>query len=111
MNPSPPRKTLSLKKPASAAHEDAREPQRKRSGARARQVALQARAQNQAPEAPTAGDDRRPQPRPARSRRTEHFDLFAPCPQGLEQALALELEALGYEGVREGRAGCHFRAD
>ncbi len=110
MNPSPPRKTLSLKKKTSAA-EDPREPQRKRAGARARQVALQARAQSQAPGAPAADDDRRPQPGPARSRRTEHFDLYAPCPQGLEQALALELEALGYEGVREGRAGCHFRAD
>uniref|UniRef100_UPI0033415B49 THUMP domain-containing protein n=1 Tax=Castellaniella defragrans TaxID=75697 RepID=UPI0033415B49 len=46
-----------------------------------------------------------------RPREAEVFDLFAPCPHGLEPALALELEALGYDAVHAGRAGCHFRAD
>ena len=41
----------------------------------------------------------------------ERYRLFAPCPQGLEEALALELQALGYENVLAGRAGCHFDAD
>lgn len=38
-------------------------------------------------------------------------DIFASCPQGLEEALAAELQALGYDDVRTGRAGCHFRAN
>ena len=41
----------------------------------------------------------------------ELYRLFAPCPQGLEEALSLELKALGYENVLTGRAGCHFDAD
>ena len=41
----------------------------------------------------------------------ERYRLFAPCPQGLEEALSLELQALGYENVQAGRAGCHFDAD
>lgn len=48
-------------------------------------------------------------PRPPRI--AETFQIFAPCPHGLEEALALELQALGHEAVRAGRAGCHFRAD
>lgn len=41
----------------------------------------------------------------------EIFAMFAPCPVGLEQALAAELTALGYEHVEPTRAGCHFEAD
>lgn len=41
----------------------------------------------------------------------EIFPIFAPCPMGLEEALAAELVALGYEQVRTTRAGCHFEAD
>ncbi|WP_276808155.1 THUMP domain-containing protein [Castellaniella defragrans] len=48
---------------------------------------------------------------PRQPRRAETFEVFAPCPHGLEEALALELQALGYEAVRAGRAGCHFQAD
>ncbi len=149
MSDKPSRKTLVLKdKPAPAAGD--REAPRKRSGARARQVALQERAHGQSSEAqrppadgPRAqreparrepvrresgrhesarhGPGRRPEggsaseaqaPRRARApRAAEVFELFAPCPHGLEEALALELEALGYDAVRAGRAGCHFRAD
>lgn len=42
---------------------------------------------------------------------TEIFQIFAPCPLGLEEALGAELSALGYEQVQTTRAGCHFVAD
>lgn len=42
---------------------------------------------------------------------TEIFGVFAPCPMGLEEVLAAELTALGYENVQPVRAGCHFEAD
>jgi putative N6-adenine-specific DNA methylase len=42
---------------------------------------------------------------------TEIFHIFAPCPTGLEEALAAELSALGYAQVQPTRAGCHFVAD
>lgn len=41
----------------------------------------------------------------------ESFSIFAPCPIGLEQALAAELEALGFEQVQVARSGCSFKAD
>lgn len=61
-----------------------------------------------------AGQDR-PARMSRRSRRVlgpaETFAVFAPCPQGLEAALAAELEALGFEDVQPARAGAHFTAD
>ncbi len=49
---------------------------------------------------------------PVRSHRLDEvFGVFAPCPQGLEEVLSTELQALGYEHVKAGRGGCHFRAD
>lgn len=63
----------------------------------------------QAREVPVA---RRPASRRAPApRRNETFKVFAPCPHGLEEALYAELEALGYQGLRQGRAGCHFESD
>ena len=64
---------------------------------------------------PASGEDtpriqRKPRV-PRAPRIAETFPVFAPCPHGLEEALALELQALGYAGVRPGRAGCHFDAD
>ena len=144
-----PRKTLTLAgkpraRPAGASRE---EPEtRKRSGARARQIAQQERAREKAQrlaQAPAGGAPARPadpptdavqpplaarehddqdraatQPavstraRRARSARpAETFTLFAPCPQGMEVALAAELQALGFEDVQAGRAGAGFRAD
>ncbi len=44
-------------------------------------------------------------------RSNETFQVFAPCPLGLEEALHAELEALGYQNLRKGRAGCHFETD
>ncbi|TCT08557.1 THUMP domain-containing class I SAM-dependent RNA methyltransferase [Paralcaligenes ureilyticus] len=48
-------------------------------------------------------------PRPAAQ--AEIFPVFAPCPQGIEEALAAELQALGFDQVQTARAGCHFMAD
>lgn len=100
----------------------------RRSGARARQAAilerereqqqrLQEREQLDARQtaAPEEAPRRRPGRRPVKEAggrdMTTIFNIFAPCPQGLEDALAAELQALGYEQVKAGRAGCHFQAD
>jgi len=48
-------------------------------------------------------------PRPLRD--AEIFSVFAPCPQGLEEALTAEMQALGFDDAYVGRAGCHFSAD
>lgn len=57
----------------------------------------------------------RQQSEPARShpssRLTETFRIFAPCPQGLEEVLCEEMQALGFEHVEKGRAGCAFETD
>lgn len=49
--------------------------------------------------------------RPRESRQAEVFPVFAPCPQGLEEALTAEMQALGFDDARIGRAGCSFSAD
>lgn len=161
MTDSTPRKTLRLTRKASApSTRDPNGEPRKRSGARARQVAQQERLRK--PDAdtapPTAAQPERPRSRhesrahPSQERReptppsaqrrhdsgtiedrrsssgtrmvpkardhtprtpqaTEIFSIFAPCPHGLEEALTAELQALEFEAVEMGRAGCHFRAD
>lgn len=43
--------------------------------------------------------------------KADTFDIFAPCPHGLEAALATELENLGYEEIISSRAGCRFKSD
>nr|WP_315846683.1 THUMP domain-containing protein [uncultured Achromobacter sp.] len=48
---------------------------------------------------------------PRQPRQAEVFTVFAPCPQGLEEALTAEMQALGYEDAKAGRAGCSFTAD
>ncbi|CAM5331525.1 THUMP domain-containing class I SAM-dependent RNA methyltransferase [Eoetvoesiella caeni] len=48
---------------------------------------------------------------PRSRKEAEIFAIFAPCPQGLEEALAAELQELGFEDAQPGRAGCHFHAD
>jgi len=134
-----PGKTLTLKKKPSAPAGPA-DDKRKRSGARARQVALLQRERQQQDTAAPAGkppEAERPMPRKApavhsrdaeppriatrpraerpqhgRSRRTaEIFPVFAPCPHGLEEALSLELQALGFEDARADRAGCSLSTD
>nr|WP_175206413.1 THUMP domain-containing protein [Achromobacter anxifer] len=49
--------------------------------------------------------------RPRETRQAEVFPIFAPCPQGLEEALTAEMQALGFEDAQAGRAGCSFTAD
>lgn len=46
-----------------------------------------------------------------RAQNSQVFPVFAPCPQGLEEALAAELQALGFEDAAPSRAGCRFHAD
>ena len=62
-------------------------------------------------EGPRSGEQRRPAARRERKLHSETFQIFAPCPRGLEDALHAELQALGYQGLRKDRAGCHFEAD
>ncbi len=45
------------------------------------------------------------------SARAEIFPVFTPCPQGLEDALVAELQALGFEDAEPARAGCRFHTD
>jgi putative N6-adenine-specific DNA methylase len=50
---------------------------------------------------------RKPMPR----YQAEILPIFASCPQGLEQALLAEMQALGFDDAHAGRAGCHFQTD
>jgi len=53
-----------------------------------------------------------PAPRQAAQRQPDMvFQVFTPCPQGLEAALAQELQGLGFASAKAGRAGCHVQAD
>lgn len=126
MAESKPSKTLSLKKAATRPPEAPDAP-RKRAGGRARQAAqlerqreqqrrIQTIEQTEASRDTESQDQRsdsssRPRKRRDRTHQTEIFTVFAPCPQGLEEALAAELQALGYDQVEAGRAGCSFRTD
>lgn len=49
--------------------------------------------------------------RHAASEQSEQFSVFAPCPQGLEEALCAELLALNFDDARPGRAGASFSTD
>jgi putative N6-adenine-specific DNA methylase len=121
-----PRKTLTLAPRPARAEPDRDSSRRKRSGPRAKQAAQheinREKNQRMRPAAPPAAQpeavdadadaavqERRPRPR--REKAQEIFAAFAPCPQGMEQALAAELQALGYDDAQPGRAGCHFSAD
>ena len=66
-------------------------------------------AEPRATETPVS--QRRPRGSRHLARDTEIFAAFAPCPQGLEAALATELTTLGYADVAAGRGGAHFRTD
>ncbi len=131
-----PGKTLTLKKKP-AAPSGADDGKRKRSGARARQVALRERRQQDTSPADNPAESTRPvaqaasagrtegheTPRAATRRRAarpaqgssrrlaEIFAVFTPCPHGLEEALAVELQALGFEDASADRAGCRLRTD
>ncbi|OZI39558.1 RNA methyltransferase [Bordetella genomosp. 1] len=49
--------------------------------------------------------------RPRAPRQAETFRIYAPCPQGLEEALTAEMQALGFDDAEPGRAGCAFSTD
>jgi putative N6-adenine-specific DNA methylase len=118
-----PRKTLSVTRPLGAA--DPSFSKRPRSGARARLVAQAERTQKKTAnpilpellqkvhEPRAAAPKRKPAAAPAfaATLSAEVFNLFAPCPTGLEQALTAELRALGFANAQVERAGCSFSAD
>lgn len=124
---STPRKTLSL---SATKRSTAQRPAK--TGARARQVALNARqtqAQIGMKQALQKQALRRDslQKRPSTPKATkahtasatiqtssyheERFKVFARCPTGLEAALAQELYRLGFVNAYAGHAGCHFQTD
>ncbi|OWT77428.1 MULTISPECIES: THUMP domain-containing protein [unclassified Achromobacter] len=43
--------------------------------------------------------------------RNEIYTVFTPCPQGIEEALTAELQALGFDDAEAGRAGARFSTD
>lgn len=114
----PKKNTLSLKKrpetPSSPDAEKAEIPFVKKSGARAHQRArIAAEEKKKAPieerEVSSADISRATRHRGATD--TEIFDIFAPCPRGLETVLEAELQAIGLAHVTRGRAGCHFKGN
>src|SRR3546814_390688 len=137
MTNSKPGKTLTLKKKAATPGAIDDGERRKRAGGRARQVAQQEREREKLRVAKAAALPNKPgnkiitpsvsknseppqhdtaQPRTAvrRARRpaqAEIFPVFAPCPQGLEEALAAEMQALGFDDAEPARAGCRFHTD
>ncbi|OZI30362.1 DNA methyltransferase [Bordetella genomosp. 10] len=58
-------------------------------------------------------DDHRRDGRHAARRydRNETYTVFTPCPQGIEEALTAELQALGFDDAEPGRAGARFTTD
>ena len=50
-----------------------------------------------------------PSPRTSAPDLNAVFTIFAPCPRGLEQALAVELTNLGFAQVKAAQAGCRFQ--
>lgn len=130
MSDSKPVKTLTLKPKPRPEDDGNNGSARKRAGARARQAVQaeriraqqermrerdqeRARLERQAtPTSPRARPRTQSSLRPGQNDpRGQLFTVYAPCPQGLEEALASELEALGYDEVEMGRAGCRFRSD
>ena len=85
----PPRKTLSLRKP--------RTPEPAPLAARRPAVA-------RASTPPDAQPPDAQQP-------DAQFDIFCPCPGGLEEVLSTELQSLGLQEVHVTRGGCHARAN
>ena len=122
-------KTLSIKPRKLEQTGDSKGPARNqsiKSGARAHQrarlatEALRAQTKTAAEKAPEKTSQQAPKPKPAKFRtaaqvhqtepdEVEQFKFFAPCPRGLEQALAEELTHIGLDDVQAANAGCRFR--
>lgn len=115
----PKKTTLSIKRQPDVKTPDRTEnpsdvPFVKKSGARAHQRArLAAEKKKKAPieERAVTNADVSRATRHKAAGETEIFDVFAPCPRGLETVLAAELEAIGLNHVAKGRAGCHFKGN
>lgn len=136
-DPIRPRNTLTLKKKSPTKTDNRRDgSERKRSGARARKVALAEHARKKEdaqqlldtesteravkrratpdhtaaePETTVVRVPRTQREGPRRARHTsEVFPVFAPCPHGLEAALCTELQALGFDDAQADRAGCRL---
>lgn len=124
-----PKKTLRLHSKRTTAAAATTTP-RKRAGARARNVANIERQRtppptvtSAAPAAPIVPAQRTaskpistPIPeshplRPVQPQAAERFAVFASCPQGLEDVLTAELQALGFDDAQSGRAGSRFYTD
>ena len=88
----------SRRPPASAALEN--------NGENARRPAHQPKTSAPDADKPAVAFRRSRKPTPA-----EIFSVFAPCPQGLEEALCAEMQALGFDDAAPARAGCRFSAD
>ncbi len=73
-------------------------------------TAARAASTEQTPRTETR-ESRDPMRRAPRLVPAEIFPIFTPCPQGLEEALTAEMQALGFDDARPGRAGCHFHTD
>ena len=87
-------------------------PPRKPSGARNRYPGEPIPEQPRAPyERPEGTKPRSSGHRAAPTPRAEIFPVFTPCPQGLEEALVAEMQALGFEDAVPARAGCRFHTD
>lgn len=106
---STPKKTLTLKSKPQTAEAKA-DHKRPRSGARARQAMQMQRVRSSTTQRGPRIEGPAIQARFSAGR-DEFYTVFAPCPQGLEEALCAELQALGFAEVSQGRAGCHFAAD
>ena len=114
----PKKTTLSIKKrpedQSTSGSDKSEIPFVKKSGARAHQ-----RARIAAEEKKNAPIEERDLSSADISRATRHrgatdaeiFDVFAPCPRGLETVLEAELQAIGLAHVTRGRAGCHFKGN
>lgn len=119
-DPSNSKKTLSLTQQGRdrAARPSVRTGPRARAAARATAAPAPAgpirtgpRPRTDTPPRPQRGTRTQPDLRTVATAAGEMFAVFAPCPHGLEQALADELTKLGFTQVRPGRSGCHFAAD
>lgn len=105
MDQSKPRRTLTLQTPAEPTTD---QPPRRRAGARAHRARVHDREQQKARRQQQPPSRHRQAHKRSRDTDTVHA-VFAPCPRGLETMLEKELQALGLQAVRRGRAGCRFR--
>ncbi len=106
--PSPERTARTARPSSSTRTEDRTETVSHRAGTGAKRSARQDTPRSRPAQERRKADA--PSHRPS-SRLTETFRIFAPCPQGLEEILCEEMQALGFDSVEKSRAGCSFETD